>query len=344
VKAQRFLSLTLLTCLPLAASPVYLDHQGSIRFESDGINYSTRGEQTVNTWKQSGRLLISIDKNTFAANESVGITFRVQNRGHRVLTIYPGREIRKTFRLNLRTADYRTVARKDEPAMEKFQGRFYQGRTQAAQPANLRAITLYPGESYSRKINIADIYRLEAGKKYYVRAYFYPDIQNSPTVFSRSENMLSFSLEDKTDFFDTPLHEQRPIAQASGISPSETIYLLLTAEFKRNWPNYLKYLDLPEYIRAYSTFARRYMESPGHKRPTILQEFKRFLIRDPVHPLVKFKITDSREKVPGRTWEVVVDVERDNNRFPLRYTYRYLLERDPASQLYRVTYLTVKAR
>jgi hypothetical protein len=317
-----------------------------------GVKIDAKGNYTVNEWSSSGQLLLGIDKNSFGFNEDIQIYFLIKNRGNRIISIFPSEVPLRSFKLVIKDEKNKSVPLKSNisDGGPYYKGRFLQAEklNSYQREENRREIVLYPGESYKKRLNIRDFFEIQGGKSYFIKGYFYPDINRNPLVFSSSGNVLKFYLDYERGHFTAavsdPVAEYEEVSAIPYISPEETIYLFLTAEFKRNWSAYLKFIDFEEFIRAFDNYAQEYIKASYQDRPIVLSRFKKFLTREQIYPLKRFKILGTKEILKGRLVNVTVDIERDKNRFPLKYIYEYQLEKHPGHGFWKITYLTVKLK
>lgn len=346
---------------------------GHQKYESGGIpETGVRGEPTVNEWAQSGGLRLEVDQTVFAPGESLPVRFVIRNRGSRVIHLFPAREIIQSFSARIQTKKGRRVSLRPVPLGQKasdgsgliapnsgpggqaeqgvtggYHGRHVAGYPLGrSSPYSTREVALYPGEAFTRVVDLSHYYDLKPGETYFIRGVFFPNRAQNPEVFAQSENTLRVRIREGRPRLTDSLASAPPAARATrmnqGLAPYETVFLFLTAELKKNWQDYLKYVKLDDYIRSFDRFARRYIQAGQVDRGLILAEFKKYLTRRRSHPLKRYRIRETTETVPGRSAKVVVDIERQNNRYPMKYRYTYFLENESPGSFWKITYLSVK--
>jgi len=192
---------------------------------------------------------------------------------------------------------------------------------------------MHPGESFQKTLCLNNYYRFIPGTEYRVVGYFYPDFRRR--FFVRTSNIERFRIDINREKYYRSHGEKnfyRDVVPA--LSPEETVYLFLSAELKKNWNNYMKYLNMRKFITAYDRFASKYTVASEREKPVILREFEKFLTGQPADRLISFQIikkefdrSDSGEiKVNGRAY-VTVRAKRQSMGFSIVYHYRYVLER-----------------
>ncbi len=320
---RRFAFSTLSVCLVFAAA-------GELFAQ---VDRDPRGDRTVDFWSRYGAVELEFERITFSANEDIPVRFRVSNRGYRVIRIYPSARPLSTFR-------FLVTNRQGQEIPVHFNSRQFNNRELGdrtvvnLQGEMVKEIVLHPGESLEKTLYLNDFYRLEAGREYRISAYFYPDQRDQYFVRSAGISRIRIDERRSDGRRDGPENVDLPDGgRTPELSPEETVYLFLSAEMRRNWKNYLKYLDLPQYITAYDRFASRYVQARGHERPDVLRSFADYLTGDPANRLVRFRIEaveperdgDGRVLPNGRSF-VKVKATRESDGFTARYEYTYTLE------------------
>ncbi|MDY6934272.1 MAG: hypothetical protein SVZ03_08630 [Spirochaetota bacterium] len=184
-----------------------------------------------------------------------------------------------------------------------------------------RVIELSPKEIISHSINLKDVYNLIPEMEYRVKGYLFSDLKRFDAI--PSENILTFrilkSLGIKKEIRIKEIDRK--------ISASEIILLALTAEKKRDWDNYFKYIKVESYINAFSDYVRVYNEADEKKRLNIIDNFIKFLKRDRVDHILNFKIIEESVFEDQNIAHVDVEVIRFGPIIPFTYKYKYVLER-----------------
>ncbi len=302
----------------------------------------SRGDPTTNAFSRYGRAELEVPRTAYRPGDAIWVTFRIRNRGYQTIRIFPAREANTSFQFLLTDRHDREV-----PMRAAGAGRESAEPTVDIAGDEVKEVILHPGESFTRRIRLDRLYELKPGGEYRVVGYFYPDPRR--TFFVRTANTAKLRLDRARDplrravlpeeFFNDSIPE---------ISPEETVYLFLSAEIKKNWPGYLKYLDLRKFILAYDRFASRYAAAPEHTKPQVLREFQRFLTSGPTDRLHYFKIvkkefdrTEEGETMDEGRVHVTVRAERRTRGYSVLYNYRYTLERDRRrAGFWRIVYVT----
>ena len=302
-----------------------------------------RGDYTINHWSRYTRIELTSAKGRYAPGESIPIRFRIKNIGYQNLRIYPHAAPNKSFRFLVLDPEGREVPprlhAKDYPSQQK--------RIVNLAGDPVKEIILAPGEAFERKIDLALYYKLLPGRSYRIKGYFWPDARFAE-VFLRSENLLRLRVlkEGHRPVRRSNLYTRNPSEPI--LSPEETVYLFLSAEMRRNWKNYLKYLDLRRFITAYDRFAARYVQAAPADKQDVIRDFQEYLISEPSDRLQKFRIlssepersADGRIPQQGRFF-VKVAALRSASGFSSRYEYTYTLEKktDKGNLYWQIVYV-----
>ena len=312
-----------------ALLPAFLLPGSPVKAEPD---LDIRGDRTVNYFSRYGQARIKLNKVLFGPEEDIPVEFTVRNSGYTTIRIYPGYPAQKSFQ-------FQVTDKKGQELARVVKDSFYR-RERGADSVNLvgervKEIILHPGESFTRRIFLNDFYNLEGGKEYRVVGFFYPDYRNGFFVRTRNMTRVRINMHREKNFYKE-VEGHIYANNLPGLSPEETVYLFLSAEMRRNWRNYLKFLDLRKFIFAYDRFASRYARAEARERSLVLRDFERFLIDEPTDRLRRFRITATRYdrtttgelRAPemGRSY-VEVRAERASKGYRVIYKYTYTLER-----------------
>ena len=306
-----------------------------------------RGVPTINQFSRYGEATLKFRKTLYEPGEKIPVTFRIRNRGYTTIRIYPSLRPNRSFQFLVTDRNGREVPLRFNSAAH--QRREHGRRTVNHLGEAVKEVILHPGESFQKVIFLNDFYQLEPGRRYRIRGYFYPDARNG--FFVRTVNMsllriarnreLNYRTRGSQDFFRDSL---------PAISPEETVFLFLSAEMRRNWRNYMKYLDLRKYIMAYDRFASKYAAASQLEKPILLRRFERFLTGEPADRLKSFRITkkefdrsENGEIIPGGRAYITVRAERRNESFSLFYNYRFVLEHSRVREgFWKIVYVTAE--
>ncbi|PJZ68195.1 hypothetical protein CH373_15960 [Leptospira perolatii] len=305
-----------------------------------------RGEVSENYMRQQGIVNVELPKMQFSENEPIKIEVTVRNTGNEALRIFPAtqsNELYKSFQVIVRDEDGRTVTRTEgEPKQDPVRVR--RNRIQNHVGDDVKEIILHTNETFKKEIRLDQLYEFEPGKKYFITAYFYPNISEYSDHFVRSENHPYFTIEEQRKQWVLPgVPHQDPVVD--GLEPEEVIHLLLGAEKKGNWKLNFKWIHFPEYVQSYDRFAKDYNDSEEGEKDFILEEFRRFLTQNRSGVLQYYKILGV-EKIHSNLSKVRVAIERQINKVPVRYEYIYTLKRVPEEDgsFWKVASLIAKVR
>lgn len=267
------------------------------------------------------KLYIKLDKRNFFSDERVMLRMRVKNEsGNKVFfhvydTLQDNSQDYSTFQpvvfdMTGHEAETTVEHKLKEHPVEKIIG--------SLEP---RMVELGPGESIEHKIDVKTLYNLDLNKNYRIKAYFFPNFENSGVIKSGNELIFKIIAEKHLN------KVSRVDSVKRGISPQEIILLLLNAEKHKDWNRFLKYVNIEKFIHTYPDFVRRYRTASADDKDSIEQEFCNYLARERDDYLMKFKILKQDIENDDQIAYVEVMVDRYGIKRTNRYKYRYKLER-----------------
>lgn len=287
-------------------------------------DYDVRGNRTENFLEMQGRVSLKLDKMHYKIDEEILAEVTIKNYGNEPLRIFPTMYPLQTYQFLIVDENDETLLPNDKIYIsdKKLERR---NRVVNLVGDAVKEIILHKGESITKRFNLREYYNFTPGKKYYVASYFYPNYVEDSQTFLRSENYSLFVVEPKKS--ELPPRRAEPYQPSeTELTPEEVIHLFLSAEMKRNWENYFKYLELSEFIHAYPKFSKEFANADSDYQALILDEFKKFLITSSSGRLINYKIT-KRINPHNSLAKVYVQVERELNRYPTKYEYIYVLKK-----------------
>lgn len=296
-----------------------------------------RGDRTVNRWSRYATVAILLPKTRYEPGEKIPVRFRIENSGYEEFRIYPAMEIQKTYQFEVIDKRGRELRPVMDP--EALKHREQGSRETISLTGDLvKEVILHPGETYEKEFYLNDFYELKPGGRYDVAGYFYPDSRYD--FFVKSQNTIRVNVDNNVDRYRKKLRVESPLTSISdGVTPEEVVYLFLSAEMRKNWKNYLKYLDLEKYISGYDRYASRFALSSAEEKPVVLNEFVGYLTSGPMEDLKKFRIIRSRPErdnhgsiLENGRFFVTARALRKSRGYSVRYEYIYTLE--PHRDLY----------
>ena len=316
LKAARAQSLSFLSSFLLLPAMLYSES-----------NLDPRGDQSLNHWSRYASVRLELERTRFSSGEEIPVQIKVENKGYQTIRIYPYAKPNQTFQFFLTDRQGREIPQDFDPIAWKKRERG--SEIVSLQRERVKEIILGPKESFVKVLYLNDFYDLKAKQNYRLSLYFYP---GPGDLFTRSENLVSFRIEKERYKKRKSLSYTKEKLE---LSPEETVYLFLSAEVQRNWPDHLKYLDLKKYITVYSAYASRYAEAENTEREFILEEFSTFLRSMPAGRLTKFRLLNAEaleglegnfSRGSGSRYLVRVLGVREERSLLKRYEYRYTLE------------------
>jgi hypothetical protein len=189
-----------------------------------------------------------------------------------------------------------------------------------------RTIQLSPGEEIVHNVNLSKIYNLDFNKKYRVKGFFSPDFADKYII--RSRNELSFLLKKEK------IKIKKDIIDFKEITPSEIIFLALSAEKIRNMDNMIKYYNTEKYIYSFPNFVKRYNVADDFNKNKIENEFISYLKRDRSDYILDFKIVKSDSVDKFAIVEAIVN--RYSSYISERYKYFFKLEKSDNNKYWQI--------
>lgn len=190
--------------------------------------------------------------------------------------------------------------------------------------ARLRKISLEPGEIFVRTVNLADYYELIEDNDYKVALLFLPDArENKPVI---SNNVFYFKVKKQEMGFVDPYNRTTSLVAESSIRPYEVVSLFLSAEKSGRWKDFIKYIDMKQYIFSYPNFSQVYLETSKAGREKVLADFGDYLVRERSDKILEFTVGE--EVVSGNRATVEAVVKRAGGGYPFVYKYIYTLEKN----------------
>ena len=310
----------------------------TINVNAASTKFDPRGNSTENYSSRGLSLSVHSDKSRYSDNENITITCKLRNSGIYPITIYLHKKILKNFTIIVRDETGQSIPLNSDAYINdnnETSSAYYSEYTGTEHHS--RSFILQPGESLERELSLSDIISFNHKKtklnRNQIMAYFYPNAVQNPDLFLSSVNKYELfidtnNLNRSNRYAGNSFHSPR-----LAVSPKELVYLALSAEYNRDWPNFFKYIDLHEIIRDYPEYAKDYMESRPQNRGMILEKFKTFLVSDQNHRLVHFKILEQKLKGPNAS--VVVRAKREIDGFERVFLYTYYLS--PKDELWQIT-------
>ncbi|MCB1199515.1 MAG: hypothetical protein KDK41_02630 [Leptospiraceae bacterium] len=301
-----------------------------------------RGDYTENFSSRGLKVQIRTEKSRYLTSENPVLNVTMHNEGFYPLTIFLHENIANNLTIVARDTDGKSlpvIDPEEKKPLADHKDSFYTRYT--GNDYHSRALILQPGESYTNAVHLWDYVRQPEPMQHVldISAYFYPNPKQAPSLFAASDNSVRV-------FFDTSrphasrfkgLQESTTESSIPGlvqplmIDPRETVYLMLSAEYTRNWSGYFKFISLNELLRDYPEFAREYMSVHESRRGIILDRFKEYLMTGGTPKLLRFKVLSEGYTQPeenASTARVQVKATRELEGFRREFLYTYYLTRE----------------
>ena len=305
-----------------------------------------RGDATINYLSRYSTIALSTSKTRFAPGEEIVLQFEIKNRGARAIRFYPGTEGIESYDFLILDHSGREID--PLPLPQKIQSREWGERSVVTVEGEMvKEIILAPGEYFTKEIVLSDYYNLQPGETYNITGYFHPDARSE--FFVKSHNSVKLAIDRLAEEGYNRQKQPDPLYdQGDGLTPEETVYLFLSAEMKKNWKNYLKYLDLSKYITVYDRFSSRYVRASDREKSVVMNDFVRYLTGRDTEKLQRFKIVEAKterddhgEIIDGGRSQVKARAIRESRGFRVEYEYTYTLEPDEQQHgFWRISHVT----
>lgn len=297
------------------------------------------GNATENFSSSGLRLYVTSPKLRFAKNETIEFNTSLVNEGAYPITIYLHENPLKNFTIIARDAEGRSLNVKEEmyfKGTSDFRDPHYTRYTGETYP--MRKMIIHPGEKYERKIRLADYVDFDSFserlKNLNITAHFYPNPIQAERYFLPSASSLALIYDQAREVLREKDNLNDAALATPGVSAREIVYLMLSAEYTKNWQQYFKYVSLKDIIRDYPEFSRLYASNSTEDQAGALAEFRKYLSGRGSHKLIKFRVLGGESREAGETAEVRVRARRDVEGFERDYlTTYYLTKRDALWQI-----------
>jgi len=297
------------------------------------------GNATENFSSSGLKLYVSSPRLRFARNEDISFQVSLVNEGAYPVTVYLHENPLKNFTIIARDQEGRSLNVKEEmhfrfgddyrdPHHTRYTGEMYP----------MRKLILHAGERYEKKIRLADYIEWEGFservRNLQISAHFYPNPVQAERYFLASAGNLNLLYDRSREVLPERDNRQDAGIAPLAVSAREIVYLMLSAEYTKNWSQYFKYLSLKDVIRDYPEFLRLYAQNSTDEQVKALSEFRKYLSGRGSHRLIKFRVLGGETREEGETAQVRVRARRDVEGFERDYiTTYYLTKRDTLWQI-----------
>ena len=297
------------------------------------------GNATENFSSSGLKLYVSSAKLRFARNEDITFNVSLVNEGAYPVTIYLHENPLKNFTIIARDHEGRSLNVKEEMyfrGSEDWRDPHFTKYTGEAYP--MRKMIVHAGEKYEKRIRLADYVEWEnfsdRVKDLRITAHFYPNPLQAERYFLPSASSLRLIYDQSREVLPERDNHRDSSVETPGVSAREIVYLMLSAEYTKNWSQYFKYVSLKDIIRDYPEFSRLYANDSTQEQTHALGEFRKYLSGRGSHKLIKFRVLGGEAKESGETAQVRVRARRDVEGFERDYlTTYYLTKRDALWQI-----------
>ncbi|MFN3604097.1 MAG: hypothetical protein ACK4UJ_05240 [Leptonema sp. (in: bacteria)] len=268
---------------------------------------------------------IFLERNLYEEAETIPIYFRVRNVGFESFRFYLEQEYRTSFVLEILNQKGENIEPeiKIESTKDFNLYAIQKNKIEDFVGNPVKEVLLHPNEEFIKTYYIKN---LPIGH-FRIIGYFKPipfDPRYKKNLIFMSKNQIHINIEKEKSVykFDDEIELQKEAIP----SPEETVYLFLMAEYHKNWDNYLKYIELNEFIYSYELFANEYKNGNPKEKLNVLNRFKYYLINQNLDPIIDFKI-QKVEHIDKTHSKVYAEVKRGNLNYKVQYLYEYVLKK-----------------
>lgn len=297
------------------------------------------GNATENFSASGLKLYVTAQRLRFARNDEVAFQASLVNEGAYPVTVYLHENPLKNFTIIARDADRRSLNVKEEM--------YFQGSKDYRDPHHtrytgemypMRKLILHAGEKYEKRIRLADYVDFnsfsEKVRDLHVTAHFYPNPVQAERYFLASSTSLNLIYDQTREVPKERDNLNDASTETLKVSAREIVYLMLSAEYTRDWSQYFKYLSLRDIVRDYPEFMRLYAQDSTELQTRALAEFRKYLSGRGYHKLIRFRVLAGESRETSDTAQVRVRARRDVEGFEREYlTTYYLTKRDALWQI-----------
>ncbi len=297
------------------------------------------GNATENFSSSGLRLYVTAPRLRFARTDEVAFQASLVNEGAYPVTIYLHENPLKNFTIIASDAEGRSLNVKEEmyyrgtgdyrdPHHTRYTGEMYP----------MRKLILHAGEKYEKRIRLADFVDWdsfsEKVRDLNVTAHFYPNPVQAERYFLASSSSLNLIYDQTREVPKERDNAGDASTETLKVSAREIVYLMLSAEYTRDWSQYFKYLSLRDIVRDYPEFMRLYAQDSTELQTKALAEFRKYLSGRGYHKLIRFRVLAGESRESSDTAQVRVRARRDVEGFEREYlTTYYLTKRDTLWQV-----------
>ncbi|GIX40769.1 MAG: hypothetical protein KatS3mg129_0502 [Leptospiraceae bacterium] len=284
--------------------------------------------------------IFKLKRNVYELNEKIPIQFVIRNQGYKTFRFYLDQNFGNSFFLEIINQEGEEIQSQTVIMnfKEPYISNIKQNQIEDIYGNPVKEIILHPEETFSKTYYISSLPK----GRYKLIGYFIPysyDQQYKNNLRFISKNKINLEITEEKNLFK--IQDPIDIPKESIPSPEETVYLFLMAEYYKNWNNYFKYLELKEYIKSYEIFEKEYIQASLKEKQILLNEFKNFLIKQQIEPIIEFNITKVIYQEKNKA-NVYAEVLRGNNSYRVKYLYNYTLIKKDVWKIHHVVVSILK--
>ena len=285
-----------------------------------------RGNYSENFFAMQTKITIESKKQSFREGEDIYLFASVTNTSKEVVRFFPSNKTDDTFRLLIKDEDEQVLNQFGLEEKDRYDSKLKRRTTtEDFSGGRSKEVSLHPGETFTKRIEISKNYPLSMNKTYSVVLFVYPNVLENDTVFHRSANSIFFQILPKNLYKveESPISSHSSL-ETDGISPEEVVFLFLAAEKKKNWKEFYKWIQLNEFVLSYDDYSQNFLQANDSDRNVILEDFKKYLQTSPGGSLQFFQL-QKKEEDSSKVSRVTVIADRKMGKSTHRYEYVYTL-------------------
>ena len=230
------------------------------------------------------RFNIDSPKKKYLSSEKIFLKISIENVSESMVTFYLHKNFFENISFLFKEEEQLVTNLKSEKQLNDNSSTNQDSNTYLS----IRSISLEPKETWTKYILLEDYLHVKDSKNIRIvkiKGFFYPAPHSSLNIRVPSSNMYSLTIAPNDNNLISPIIT--PTEKKLKILPKEIVYLALSAEYVQDWPNFFKYVSLPDLIYSYADLHHDYEVKNKH---VTIQKFKKLLINSKERSLEYFEI------------------------------------------------------
>lgn len=280
---------------------------------------------------------INLDQSVFRLNSSVVVETKIKNIGKRERIIKLSPFNHESFYFVVKNFQNESLPLRDDYKIKSYELK--------SSSDMYKEITLSPGESVSRIVDLSEIYDFRESGFYYLKVFYYPDPDVKSEFCESEEYKILLKPPQIVEEEISKEEAQRKILmeKLKKLPPYDVVDDLLDAKMKKDWERFLFHFDLERLINSFQNFAFAYQNArTGKYKLEVLKDFRRYLTVHWQDRILSYEVRESYIKGSEATVDADVEYMVRNLSYVLRYTFKLSKDYEGVWKVYDYTVLRVK--